>query len=218
MNRRAFLRSIPWVCSVPHVCTVMAWGRKEEEDLLGAGPQFFRWISLEGRNQQLAYEDPWDPAFQSQCRKILRQHYQERSKRLTVTRSSPSQVPIWDLTRSRLQREMDWVSFIRQLSRDAPGKQVYVRFLLNRYGQNLHQINQRYGSGVTHKADLLDYPFGKVDWQDRAIFQDDQVFLKIIRNRWSSELKSLQVTAYQHRLHLAEKTDSHSLQSRFAII
>ncbi len=217
MNRRAFLRSIPLMCCVPHLSTAMAWGRKEE-DPLGGSPQFFRWISLEGGNQQLAYEDPWDPAFQSQCREILRQHYQKVSKRLTVNRSSHSQVPIWDLTQSRLQREMDWVSFIRQLSRDAPGKQVYVRFLLNRYGHNLHQINQRYGSKVTHMEDLLDYPFVKVDWYDREIFQDDQVFLKIIKNRWSAELKSLQATACQHRLHLVERTDSHSQQSRFAII
>ncbi|MCB1124360.1 MAG: hypothetical protein KJT03_22600, partial [Verrucomicrobiae bacterium] len=97
---------------------------------------------------------------------------------------APGPTPIWDLTQARLQHEMDWVSFIRQLPADAPGKRRYVTFLLERYRHQFHTINQLYGSRARQGEDLLEYPFAKVSWQDPQIFRDDRWFLGEIEQQF----------------------------------
>ncbi|MDG2169542.1 MAG: hypothetical protein P8L44_16640 [Opitutales bacterium] len=220
MNRRTFLGTIPFLVTVAPLSARVAYG--SEEELPVEFPQFFRWVSLEGGNKQLGFEDLWDPQFQTQCRSVLRQSCQNNAIRGRVALSVEGQIPALNLTQSRLEREMDWVSFTRQLPRQAPGKRQYVRYLLHRYGDNLNRINQRYGTRAKRASDLLHHPFVRVNWQNRQIFKDDQVFLQIMRNRWDAEFKSLQTTASAHGLHLFEesgaKTELADRQSRFAII
>lgn len=220
MHRRTFLRTISYLVTVAPLSAKVAYGSKEGPPMESL--QFFRWVSLEGGNKQLGFEDLWGPQFRTQCRSALRQHCQSNAVRGQVSLSLEGQIPAWNLTQSRLEREMDWVSFTRQLPPEAPGKRQYVRYLLNRYGHNLSRIDQRYGTRAKQASDLLHHRFVRVNWQNRAIFEDDQVFLQIIRKRWTTEFKGLQATASARGWHLIEasgaKIGPADRQSRFAII
>ncbi len=220
MHRRNFLRTISYLVTVAPLSAKVAYGSKEEPPVESL--QLFRWVSLEGGKKQLGFEDLWDPQFRTQCRFALRQHCQRNAVWARTSLSLEGQVPAWELTQSRLEREMDWVSFTRQLPPEAPGKKQYVRFLLNRYAHDLNRINQHYGTRSRRASDLLGHRFVKVDWQNRVIFEDDQAFLQIIRKRWIAEFRSLQATASSHGLHLIAESGANigpaNRQSRFAII
>ena len=215
MKRRDFLRTIPILVTVPQLSVRAANGSTSQ--VSSDAPTIFRWVSLEGGKRQRAYEDLWDPEFRTRFRTVLRQYRQNNTARDHATPGA-TEIPRWDLAQSRLEREMDWVSFTRQLPQNAPGKKRYVQFLLSRYGYNLDRINQRYSSGAHHPSDLLNYPFVKVDWQHREIYRDDQLFLQLIRRKWSTEYERLLNSAFSQPLSRRSKAQPNTRQSRFAII
>lgn len=218
MNRRAFLKSIPLLGGMPLLGNALAYGSNH---LLvpEPGPRFFRWISLEGGKQALAFEDLWDPAFQAYCRSIARNFGQQNPGFPNAETASDIPTPTWNLTRARQERENDWVSFTRQLPGESPGKRQYVSFLLRRYSHDLKRINYRYGANVRHPNQLLSHPFIKVDLQNPAIYKDDAAFLEIIQQQWNLELAELfPCNSRSWRAKNATFATRDASQSRFAIL
>ena len=168
----------------------MAVGARTPNRLLD-GPQFFRSVNYGGSQEFLAFEDLWDPAFQANCQSKLEDFCRARADQETLKISSSGSFPSFELTQTRYEREMDWVSFTRQLTSNAPGKKQYVRFLLNRYHYNLGHINRRYGSEAKQWADLLEHPFIKIDHQNARIFEDDTAFLRILARKWSTDMQTM---------------------------
>ena len=217
MNRRAFLKSMPLWCSLPQLCTVLGYGSGTGDAVLEE-PQFFRWVSYRGGEKQLAFEDLWDPAFQVHCEAVARAIDLSPARRELATRAL-NLIPSWDLNRARGEREMDWVSFTRQLPAQAPGKHEYLSFLARRYGYRLEAINERYGSRAKHFEDLLSYPFIKVDLQDGRIFEDDSAFLGKLQQKWATNLKRLSHSFPCMKIaQIDENRPVQGPQSRFAIL
>jgi hypothetical protein len=187
MNRRTFLGTLPAFCSLASFCQVFGNNTRQDQGRL-VGPHFFEPTGLYGKNEILAFADVWDPEFQQNCRDKLTKFCGKNAvdkNRFTIS-SGP--IPPWNLTATRLEREMDWVSYTRQLPEDAPGKERYVNFLLQRHQGDFGTINGLYGSLAKRKGDLLSYPFTKVSWHNATVFEDDSVFLRIIARTLSRGL------------------------------
>ena len=141
--------------------------------------------------KEFSFVDVWDSAFQNRIAGSLREDGRRFRRNSNLigwiwTDSLP-----WDLAASRLSRETDWVSFIRQLPPHAPGKRQYVDFLLRRYRGDIPTINRLYGSNCRSRVQLLKFPFIKVDWQQRAIYRDDTRFLQRIAGEYYRQLANM---------------------------
>lgn len=88
--------------------------------------------------------------------------------------------PTWDIHKTRIFRDTDWVSEIRTLSSQAPGKQRYLRFLRERYQNRIERFNRAYALRVPSFDALGDARFEQLDLARYDIEKDDQAFLGLI--------------------------------------
>lgn len=208
MNRRRFLGALPFLYTLPkmgwagnaasqpsnryfHLARCNGcWSLQAPRVLHPGGIPFFgrpdQKILKTGK--EFSFVDVWDSAFQTKMAACVRddgRRFRNNPKLIgwIWTDSLP-----WDLAASRLSLETDWVSFIRQLPAQAPGKGQYVDFLMRRYQGDFPTINRLYGSNCGSRAELLNFPFIKVDWQKRAIYRDDTRFLQWIAGEYYRQL------------------------------
>jgi len=92
--------------------------------------------------------------------------------------------PTWDIRKTRIFRQTDWVSEIRTLSATAPGKRRYVDFLKLRYDRDLSRVNRAYGLEAATFEELLAEDFSGVDLQRYDVARDDEQFLGIIARQY----------------------------------
>ena len=211
MNRRRFLGALPFLHTLPklgwagdaasqpshryfHLARCNGgWSLQAPRVLHPGGISFFgrpcRKILDTGK--EFSFVDVWDSAFQTKiaaCAGEDARRFRNHSNLIgwIWTDSLP-----WDLAASRLSLETDWVSFIRQLPAQAPGKEQYVDFLLHRYQGDFPTINRIYGSNCRSRAELIKYPFIKVDWQRRTIYRDDSSFLQRIAGEYYRQLANM---------------------------
>ena len=88
----------------------------------------------------------------------------------TVHRNDPyligyhwTDTPTWDIRKTRIFRQTDWVSEIRTLNETAPGKRRYVDFLKLRYNRDIGRVNRAYGLEAATFEELLKEDFSRVD-------------------------------------------------------
>ncbi len=95
-------------------------------------------------------------------------------------------VPLWDLERSQMRYQKDWVTELRRLPATTPGKAAYVRFLLQRYQSKPEQMQQHYGITSKDEAALMQHDFSAITRSSEVIKADDNDFLGIIAERYYS--------------------------------
>lgn len=96
--------------------------------------------------------------------------------------------PRWGIKISRDRHMKDWVTTIRELKSDAPGKQQYVKFLEEKY-VTISAFNQAYGLDHSSFSALLDARFDHIDVNQEHIIQDDTEFLGAIAEHLYGFLK-----------------------------
>jgi len=87
----------------------------------------------------------------------------------------------WDLEFTRRTRGTDYVSFMRELPADAPGRQRYTAFLRERHGGELARLNAAYGTAF---ASFEAVGGATLDRERAAVFADDREFLRLIARRY----------------------------------
>ena len=211
MNRRRFLGALPFLYALP----TMGWAGFAPSQ---PSSRYYRLAQYNGSwslqaprllnpcsishfggpvrkilktGKEFSFVDVWDSSFQTGIAAALREDGRRFRKDSNLigwiwTDSLP-----WDLASSRLSRETDWVSFIRQLPAHAPGKRQYVDFLLRRYRGDIPTINRLYGTNCRSRVQLLKFPFIKVDWQQQAIYRDDTRFLQRIAGEYYRQLANM---------------------------
>ena len=91
-------------------------------------------------------------------------------------------IPCWDLRSALRRRGENWLTFIRQLPPDAPGRLAYARFLADRYEGNSDKFNAVYGTSINTFNELATTALpGIIDYDKQpAIESDDDAFLVLI--------------------------------------
>ena len=86
----------------------------------------------------------------------------------------------WDIQFTRQSRGTDYVSFMRELPADAPGRQRYTAFLRERHGGDLARLNAAYGTAFPSFAAVGG---ATLDRDREEVFADDREFLRLIARR-----------------------------------
>ncbi|MBI5772117.1 MAG: hypothetical protein HZA89_00050 [Verrucomicrobia bacterium] len=92
--------------------------------------------------------------------------------------------PTWDVRKTRVFRQTDWVSEIRKLAASAAGKQRHTRFLREQYGDDIARFNRAYGLKVRSFAELPGADFARVDLNRYEVARDDELFLGLIARQY----------------------------------
>ncbi len=132
-----------------------------------------------GRNPY-DYPDVFDPTVQSGLRERVRAMCVRHRNNPLLVAYCWTDTPCWDLVRTRAFRATDWVSEIRELKHDAPGKIHYVEFLRERFGGDIQALNRAYGLKFDAFSRLRGSDFRGLDRSWPVVLHDDQQFLGVI--------------------------------------
>lgn len=92
--------------------------------------------------------------------------------------------PTWDLQLSRALRGTDWISAIRRLPPNAPGRRQYAAFLAERYQSRIAAWNELYGLSLRDFADAASADLSAVAIGRHVVREDDEAFLARIAARY----------------------------------
>lgn len=87
----------------------------------------------------------------------------------------------WDLEFTRRTRGTNYVSFMRELPIDAPGRQHYIAFLRERHGGDIARLNAAYGAAFSSFESVGG---ARLDQDRAAVLADDREFLRLIARRY----------------------------------
>ena len=91
------------------------------------------------------------------------------------------------------------VDYVRSLPATAPGKQRYVAFLQERYGDDLNRLNETYGSTFSSFQEIEKTEDWKLATENENAATDDADFLALIAELWYGTLKkAVRQTAPNH--------------------
>jgi len=99
-----------------------------------------------------------------------------------------SDVPAWTMDLSFIQHGGNWVSALKELPDDAPGKRAYMRFLRQRYDSDIKRFNRVYRSHfrsfreITRQRHLFHLALNRAKETEK----DDLAFLGVIAQRYYS--------------------------------
>jgi len=80
-------------------------------------------------DSEFYYPDIFDPAVQEKMRETIRYEIGKQQGNANLIGYYWTDTPQWDLERAREKRGTDWVSTLREMPADAPGKKRYEQFL-----------------------------------------------------------------------------------------
>ncbi len=129
---------------------------------------------------QFDYDDVFDPAFH----KLIEQRVQAVCKRHrglpTLLGYNWTDTPRWDLDIARAERVVDWVTWMRRLPGEAPGKRRYIEFLRDRYDDDAAAFGRAYQMRDVDFESLPDNSFHGLEVSRPAVRRDDEQFLSLI--------------------------------------
>ena len=82
-------------------------------------------------DNEFEYVDVFDPVIQNEFREIIQYEIAQQQDHPNLIGYYWTDTPQWDLKRAQETRGKDWVSAIRDLPDDAPGKKKYKTFIAN---------------------------------------------------------------------------------------
>lgn len=108
--------------------------------------------------------------------------------------------PTWDLQKTRALRGTEWVSAIRNLPSDSPGRKAYASFLQERYSKRLKELNEYYGLDLPSLNELATASLDEIAIGRHVVQDDDNAFLGLIAKRFYKVVGSAQRQADPHHL------------------
>lgn len=95
-----------------------------------------------------------------------------------------SDLPAWNIFKSRMLRQTDWVTEIRKLEKKAPGKMVYLNFLKKKYKNETDKLKEYYGLSDDDLDDLGNHDFSSLYLGHPMVMEDDELFMVEIARRY----------------------------------
>ena len=146
------------------------------------------------------FPDPFDPAWaadiEQRVRVLCEQH---RGNRLLIGYLW-TDTPTWDVIKTRGLRGTDWVSEIRTLPADAPGRRRYAEYLRSIYRNRLRELNANYGLELKSLEELKDAELSSVAIGRQVVQAEDVRFLEIIAEQFYTVVGSAQREHDPHHL------------------
>jgi hypothetical protein len=126
---------------------------------------------------QFTYLDVFDPGFQRTTRETIQKYCAATAAHPNLIGYYWSDTPRWDIDLARRLRGDDWVSALRRRPAASAGKQAYVQFLRERYGNDPGRYAAAYRHAIATFDDLLVFDFREFDRSNPAGRADDELFL-----------------------------------------
>ncbi|GAB5561535.1 MAG: hypothetical protein SynsKO_31820 [Synoicihabitans sp.] len=123
------------------------------------------------------FPDVFDPRFRAEIERKLRGFCETHRENPNLIAYYWTDTPTWDIAKTRKFRGTDWVSEIRKLGEQSPGKQRYLAYLKNRYDSDLGRFNRAYGVNLSDFTEWDDLDFNALDLTRYDILRDDHEFL-----------------------------------------
>jgi len=125
------------------------------------------------------FQDVFSPAFIEKTKEYIIRECKKYKDNQYLIGYYWTDTPRWDVVISRNRHLKDWVSYLRNLDGDAPGKQEYVRFLERKY-KTIEAFNQAYGLHFASFEKIKDARFDHIDFHQEYVIADDTEFLGVI--------------------------------------
>jgi hypothetical protein len=135
-------------------------------------------------NIDFEFPDVFDPAWKGQLKKRIQAVCEKHGQNRNLIGYLWIDTPTVDIFKTRGLRGTDWVTAIRNRPPDSPGKQHYVRFLIDRYRGEPGKLREYYALQGTAYDELVGQDFSRVLLGHPAIMEDDQAFLARIVNEY----------------------------------
>lgn len=124
---------------------------------------------------------------------------------------SLADTPQWDLARSRATRGTDWVSAIRVLQFDRPGKRAYLEFLRQRYPSaeawsEVYNLPKAYLRSPSRADD-----YSIIDLTRDQVRSDDEAFLGIIAEQYYGTMSDVVRRHDPQGLRFGDRFKAHDL-------
>ncbi|MCF7818931.1 MAG: hypothetical protein K9M54_13725 [Kiritimatiellales bacterium] len=131
--------------------------------------------------EPLAYADVFAPTFAVEAEtKALAAAAEMKANPMAIAWTWTDSTS-WDIKFTRGTRGTDYVSFMRELPADAPGRQRYTEFLRQRYKRDIAALNGAYGTAFASFDDVVG---SALDRDRERIFADDREFLRLIARQY----------------------------------
>lgn len=138
--------------------------------------------------ERFGYDDVFCPGFQARVEASIAEVTARRRDDPRLIAYYMSDTPRWDLDTARLRRGTDWVSRIRGLPADRPGKRAYVAFLAERY-PGPEDFAAAYRMPITRFDELLGKDFHHLELTHPRVRADDEAFLSRIAETHYAHLR-----------------------------
>ena len=130
---------------------------------------------------QFGFTDVFSETFEDHVEMSARRACRIGRDNTRIIGYSLTDTPRNDLDIIRARRGTDWVSFIRGLPPETPGKKRYVAFLEKRYTGDFNRFRADYRLDNLHNfSELLAYDFSYLELTRPAVRLDDEAFLVLI--------------------------------------
>jgi hypothetical protein len=159
--------------------------------------------SIDGNNPY-DFPDIFNPDIQKRLQAKVQGFCRERRDDPLLIGYCWTDTPTWDLQKTRSFRHTDWVSEIRRLRADTPGKKRYVEFLRQHY-EDIQAFTRAYGLEVDSFDLLHRESFREVHLDTYEVTRDDQQFLGIIARKYYDIVGTAMKKADPHHLMFGEK-------------
>ncbi len=164
------------------------------------------WLPADG----FSFADVFSKSYAEHVDSVVEVHCRTGRDNPNVIGYSLTDTPRYDLDIVRARRGSDWVSFMRTLSGNQPGKRAYVDFLRKTYQGNFHKFRTAYRLESPQSFDeLYDYPFAYLELARTSIRRDDEVFLTQIVEKIYELIHQSFRNYHPEALLLSEKFKSH---------
>lgn len=134
-------------------------------------------------HEKLAYVDVFAPAFAADAEAKARAAAAEMKANPRCLAWTWNDSLCWDLRLTRKSHGTDFVSFMRGLPPEAPGRARYTAFLRERH-RNAAALNDAYGTVFASFAEVAQADWTVLDLQRAAILADDREFLRLIARQY----------------------------------
>jgi hypothetical protein len=137
---------------------------------------------------------------------VFSQEFEKKVKVLTAQAVAPhvnnpycigyvfSDLTIWSIVHPQILKIDSYVDFMRKLENGTAGKQKYIGFLTQKYGENIELFNRIYGFKISMSKEFSVCSFSALT-KNGEIDKDDEEFLNIIADHYfklmTSEIRKL---------------------------
>ena len=153
---------------------------------------------------QFGFDDVFSSEFKTRCEEMIESACQRYRKNKNLIGYYWTDTPRWDILKARRHHGQDWVSYLRNLEAETPGKRRYVEFLERKY-QTIESFNDTYGVHHLSFKNLPAARFDHLDLDDPQILADDYEFLAIVAEELYGYLYKSFKKCDAHHLILGDK-------------